>query len=101
MKILATILDLITVMMRFLETEGRLLRRAILSTGWKLAWVFAFIAIASLLVVVAAGFFLSGIYQFLASQMSPVASSLLVALVALVLSLIFAGIARWRAADPE
>jgi hypothetical protein len=101
MKILSVILDIVTVMMRFLEAEGRVLRRAVINAGWGLAWVLAFMAIAALLVLVAAGFFLYGIYQYLALQVSPAAASLIVALPALVLALIFAGIAKWLTAEPK
>jgi len=97
MKILTIILDIATVMLRLLEAEGRILRRAVMNLGWGLA----FVAIAFLLVLVAASFFVLGIYQYLVSQMSPVAASLLVSLLALTLALIFAGIAKWRTADPK
>ncbi len=97
MKILTIILDLATVILRLLEAEGRILRRAVMNLGWALA----FVAVAFLMVLVAAGFFLLGIYQYLASQMPPAAASLLLALLALVLALIFAGIAKWRTADPK
>jgi hypothetical protein len=43
-----------------------------------------------------------GIYQYLASSpLSPGAASLLVALLALILALVFAGIAKWLTADPK
>jgi hypothetical protein len=97
MKILSTILDLGTVLLRLLEAEGRILRRAVMNVGWGLA----FVAVAALLVLVAAFFFLLGMYQYLASQISPAAASLLVALLAFVLALIFAGIAKWLTADEK
>jgi hypothetical protein len=97
MKILTIILDIATVMLRLLEAEGRILKRAVMNVGWGLA----FVAIASLLALIAALFFLLGIYQYLVSQMSPVAASLLVALLAFILALISAGIAKWRTADPK
>jgi len=97
MKILTIILDIATVMLRLLEAEGRILRRAVMNVGWGLA----FVAVASLLVLVAALFFLLGIYQYLASQMSPAYASLLLALLAFILALIFAGVAKWRTADPK
>jgi membrane protein YdbS with pleckstrin-like domain len=91
-KILTTILDIVTAFLHLLEREGRNLRRSMMRLGWAVA----FIAIASLLVLAAAGFFLLGIYQYLASQTSPSAASLLVALLAFVLALIFAAIAKWQ-----
>lgn len=97
MKILTTILDVATVFLRLLEAEGRILKRAVMKVGWALA----FVGVASLLVLAAAGFFLSGMYQYLAAQMSPAAASLLVSLLAFVLALIFAGIAKWLTADPK
>lgn len=97
MKILTIILDIATVMLRLLEAEGRILRRAVMNVGWGLA----FVALASLLTLVAALFFLLGIYQYLASQMSPATASLLLALLALILALIFASVAKWRTADPK
>ena len=92
MKILTTLLDIVTVFLRLLEAEGKILKKAVMNVGWALA----FVGVASLLVLAAAGFFLSGVYQYLAAQMSPAAASLLVSLLAFVLALIFAGIAKWR-----
>lgn len=66
-----------------------------------MGWALALVVIASLLVLTAAGFFLAGIYQYLAAQMSPAAASLLVSLLALALALLFAGFAKWRTADPK
>jgi hypothetical protein len=98
MKILTILLDLATVLLRLLETEGRVLRRAITNMGWGLASA----ALAALLVLIAAFYFLMGIYQYLASSpLSPGAASLLVALLALILALVFAGIAKWLTADPK
>ena len=84
-------------LLHLLEAEGRILKRAVMKVGWALA----FIGVASLLVLAAAGFFLAGMYQYLAAQMSPADASLLVSLMAFVLALIFAGIAKWRTADPK
>ncbi len=92
MTIIQIILDIIAAFLHLLEGEGRNLRRSVMRLGWALA----FIAIASLLVLAAAGFFLLGIYQYLASQMSPGAAALLVSLLAFVLALMFAGLAKWR-----
>jgi hypothetical protein len=97
MQILTTLLDIGTIFLRLLEAEGRVLKRAVMNVGWALA----FVGVASLLVLAAAGFFLAGIYQYLAAQMSPAAASLLVSLLAFVLALIFAGFAKWRNADPK
>lgn len=92
MKIITTILDIVTAFLHVLEGEGRMLRKSVMRLGWAVA----FIAITSLLVLAAAGFFLLGIYQYLASQMSPMAAALLVALLTFALALIFAGIAKWQ-----
>jgi len=97
MKILTTLLDIAATFLRLLEAEGRILRRSIMRVGWAIA----FIAIASLLVLAAAGFFLVGIYQYLAAQMSSGAASLLVSLPALVLALIFARIVNRWIDDPK
>ncbi len=98
MKILTILLDIVTVILRLLETEGRVLRRAIANMGWGLASA----ALAALLVLIAAFYFLMGIYQYLASSpLSSGAASLLVALLALILALVFAGIAKWLTADPK
>ncbi|MEK7144766.1 MAG: hypothetical protein AAB794_02840 [Patescibacteria group bacterium] len=97
MKILTTLLDIATAFLHLLEAEGRILKRAVMKVGWALA----FVGVAFLLVLAAAGFFLAGMYQYLAAQMSPAAASLLVSLMAFVLALIFAGIAKWRTADPK
>ena len=93
MKIITMILDIATAFLRLLEGEGRILRRAVMRLGWAVA----FIAVASVLILAAAGFLLFGIYQYFTSQMSPAAAALLVSLSAFVLALIFAGIAKWRA----
>lgn len=92
MTILTTILDIVTALLHLLEGEARILRRSVMRLGWALA----FIALASLLVLVAAGFLLLGIYQYLTSQMSPAAAALLVSFLALVLALISVAIAKWR-----
>ena len=97
MKILTTLLDLVTVFQRLLEAEGRILKRAVMNVGWALACI----GIAAFLTLVAAGFFLAGIYQYLTVQMSPAAASLLVSLLAFLMAMIFAGIAKWRIADPN
>jgi len=97
MGILTTLLDIATAFLRLLEAEGRMLKRAVMNVGWALACV----GVASLLVLAAAGFFLTGIYQYLAAQMSPTAASLLVSLMAFLLAPISAGIAKWRTADPK
>jgi hypothetical protein len=97
MNLLTTLLDIATAFLHVLEAEGRILKRAVMKTGWALA----FVGVAALLVLAAAGFFLAGIYQYLAAQMSPAAASLLVSLLAFLLALIFAGLAKWRTADPK
>ncbi|OGW39723.1 MAG: hypothetical protein A2010_10405 [Nitrospirae bacterium GWD2_57_9] len=97
MGILTTLLDIATAFLRLLEAEGRILKRAVMNAGWALACI----GVASLLVLAAAGFFLTGVYQYLAAQLSPAAASLLVSLLAFLLALIFAGIAKWRTADPK
>jgi predicted anti-sigma-YlaC factor YlaD len=97
MGILTTLLDIATAFLHLLEVEGRILKRAVMNVGWALACV----GVATLLVLAAAGFFLAGIYQYLAAQMSPAAASLLASLLAFLLALVFAGIAKWRTADPK
>lgn len=97
MMILTTLLDIATALLRLLEAEGRILKRAAMNVGWALA----FVGVAALLLLAAAGFFLAGIYQYLAAQMSPPAASLLVSLLAFVFALIFAGVAKWRTSDPK
>jgi len=96
MKILSTLLDIATTVQRLLEAEGRVLRKAVMNVGWALACVGA----AVILALVAAGFFLAGIYQFLAAQLSPPAASLLAALAAVVLAVVFAFMAKRLTADP-
>lgn len=95
MTILSILLDIVGTFMRLLEAEGRILKRAVMNVGWALA----FIAVATLLVLASAGFFLLGMYQYLAACHSPAAASLIVSASALVLALIFAGLAIWRSAD--
>jgi Na+-transporting NADH:ubiquinone oxidoreductase subunit NqrD len=90
--IITAILDLVTAFLHVLEGEGRLLRRSVMRLGWAVACL----ATAALLVLAAAGFLLLGLYQYLISQMSPVAADFLVSLSAFVLALIFLGLAKWR-----
>jgi ABC-type antimicrobial peptide transport system permease subunit len=97
MKILTTLLDIAATFLRLLESEGRMLKRAVVNVGWALA----FIGVAALLVLVAAGFFLAGIYQYLAANISPAAASLLVSFPALVLAAIFATLVKWWTDDPK
>ena len=92
MKIITTILDIVTAFLHVLEGEGRILRRSVMRLGWALVGI----VIASLLVLTAAGFLLLGIYQYLTSQVSPAAAALLVSLLAFVLALIVAGFAKWQ-----
>lgn len=95
MMILTALLDIATTLLRLLEAEGRILKRAVMNVSWALAYV----AIATLLVLASAGFFLLGMYQYLADWTSPAAASLIVSLGALILALIFVGLAHWRTAD--
>ena len=92
MKIITTILDIGTALLHLVEGEGRILRRSVMRLGWAVA----FIAAASLLVLAAAGVLLLGIYQYLTLLVSPAAAALLVSLLAFVLALIFAGLAKWQ-----
>ena len=91
-NIIATIVDIITALLALLEAEARIFRTTIMRLGWALA----FLAVAAVLTLAAAGFFLLAIYQYVAAQMSPVAASLAVSFLALVLALLFAGLARTR-----
>ena len=97
MNILTTLLDIGTSFLRLVEAEGRILKRAVMNVAWALACVGA----AFFLVLVAALFFLAGIYQYLAAETSPAAASLLVALLAFLLAVIFAAVAKWRTTDPK
>lgn len=90
MKIITLLIDITTTLLRLLEVEGKVLKKAMM----KFIWALAFVLIAVFLVLAAAGFFLASIYQYLAVQMSSEAASLLVALLAFMLALIFAGIAK-------
>ena len=96
MKILTTIVDIAASLLRVLEDEGRMLRRALMN----IAWALAFMAIAAILSLAAAGFLLTGIYQYLALTMPSWAASIAVSFVALALALIFAAMARKRTAEP-
>lgn len=97
MNIVTTLLDIATRFLRVLQAEGRMLKKAVISVVWALA----FVGVASLLVLAASGFFLSGIYQYLAAWISPAAASLLVSLPALGLALLFAGLAKWWTDSPK
>jgi hypothetical protein len=92
MKIITTILEIVMAFLHLLEGEGRILRRSVMRLGWAVA----FIAMASLLFLTAAGFLLFGIYLYLTSQLSPAAAALLVSLLAFVLAFVVACIAKWR-----
>jgi hypothetical protein len=91
-KIITTILDIITALLHILEAEGRMLRRSVMRLGWALA----FMVVASLLVLAAAAFSLLALYQYVSTQTSPVVASLAVSFLALVLALFFAGLAKSR-----
>ena len=97
MKIITLLFDITTTLLRVLEVEGRVLKKGMM----KLIWAFAFVGIAALLVSAAAVFFLAGIYQYLTTQTSPQGASLLVSLLALILALIFAGIAKLKTTDSK
>ena len=92
MKIITTILDIITALLHILEAEGRMLRRSVMRLGWALAFMVA----ACLLALAAAGFLLLASYQYVAAQASPVVASLAVSFMALVLALLFAVLAKSR-----
>jgi hypothetical protein len=96
MNILTSILDIAASILRVLEAEGRLLKRAVMNVAWALA----FMAVAALLTLTAAGFLLASIYQYLAALMPPWAASFVVSLFALALALVFAVIAKRRTDDP-
>jgi hypothetical protein len=91
------LLSILTTVLHLLEVEGRILKRAVMNVVWSLACI----GVASLLVLASAGFFLVGIYQFLAAQIPPPVASLLVSLLAFGLAFIFANIAKWLTADPK
>jgi hypothetical protein len=96
MKILTTLLDMVATFLRLLEAEGRMFKKAVVNVGWALA----FVGIASLLILVSAGFFLAGIYLYLAALISPAAASIIVSFPALFLAMIIAGIAKWWTDKP-
>lgn len=89
MSILA---DIVIKFLDLIEAEGRALRRAVMNLGWALACI----AIAAFLVLASAGFFLWGLYQYLAMQMPPMHAAVLLSLVTLVLAAIAAVFASWR-----
>ncbi len=97
MGILTTLLDIATTFLHVLEAEGRILKRTIMNVAWALA----FVGLASLLLLIAAGLFLAGIYQYLAAHMSPAAASLIATLPALFFALIFMGLVKWHTDDRQ
>jgi hypothetical protein len=86
------IAELIIAFIDLLEAEGRTLRGAVVRVGWGLA----LLLIAALLILIAVGFFLVGVYQYLSSQFTTPLAALVTSLVTLLLALIIAGIAHWR-----
>lgn len=86
-----TISDLIIAFFDLLEAEGRALRESTMQVGLGLATVL----LAMLIGVVAVGFFLWGMYQFILMWVTPAVAALLMALLALLLALLVLGIARW------
>ncbi len=86
------IIELFIALLNLVQAEARTLRRMVVNLGWGLA----FIAIAALLVVVAAVFFLWGLHQYFAALLSPVASSFIVSAAALLLAAIAGWAARQR-----
>jgi hypothetical protein len=89
---ITTLTHLAIMLLDRIEAEGRVLRRAVANLGWALA----FIVIAALLLLVSAGFFVWGLYQFIAVQTSPLVAALLLSFVTLVLAAIAAAFALWR-----
>jgi hypothetical protein len=86
------IAELIIAFFDLLEAEGRTLRGAVVRVGWGLA----LLLIAALLILIAVGFFLGGVYQYLSSQFTTPLAALITSSVTLLLALIIAGIAHWR-----
>jgi hypothetical protein len=95
MTVLTTLLDVLATFLRLVEAEGRAVKRAAMNVGWALA----FVAVASMLILAAAGLLLVSLHQFLATRLSPSAASLLVALLAFALAGGFAAIATWWSSD--
>jgi hypothetical protein len=89
---MSNLADIVIAFLDLLEAEGRSLRRSVMNLGWAIA----FIVIALFLFLASAGFFLWGLYQFLAVQTTPVVSALLLSFVALVLAAMAAGYSLWR-----
>lgn len=87
-----TLIHIVVLLLDRVEAEARALRRAIADLGWALA----FISVAAVLLLVAAGFFLWGLYQFIVLYTSPIMAALLLAFVTLVLAAIAAGFAVRR-----
>ena len=75
--------------MDLLETEGRVLRSAVIRTGVGLACLVA----AALLAIIGLGFCLWAAYQGLAAQMGPASAALIIG----VLMLLLAGLMAWTA----
>ncbi len=86
-----TISDLVIAFFDLLEAEGRALRENAMNVGAGLGIVL----LAMLVAGVAVGFFLWGIYQLLLGWFSPPVTALLMSLLALLLSFLLLGIARW------
>jgi len=89
---IATLTHILVLLLDRIETEARALRKAVADLGWALA----FIAIATVLLLIAAGFFLWGLYQFIVLYTSPIIAALLLAFVTLVLAAIAAAFAVRR-----
>jgi hypothetical protein len=89
---MSAVADVIISFLDLIEAEGRALRRSVANLGWALA----FIVMAALLALTSAGFFFWGLHQYVAMQLSPVASAFLLSFIALVLAVIAAGFALWR-----
>ncbi len=86
-----TISDLVIAFFDLLEAEGRALRQHTMNVGYGLGIVL----LAMLVAAVAVGFFLWGIYLLLQSWFSPPATALILAGIALLVSLLLLGLARW------
>jgi hypothetical protein len=95
MKILTTLLDIVTAFLSLPQAEGRILKRAVMNVAWTLA----FVGIATLLVLAAVGFSWRGSTSTL-PRIYPLRPLDLRVVSALVLALIFAGVAKWWPADP-
>ncbi len=93
MKLITILIDILLGCQAMLASGKDKLKHALMG----IVWVLASIAIVSVLLLAAAGFFLFGLYHYLILHMPLPVATLLVSVTALLLAGIVTGLLKWQA----